>query len=72
MKRVITLPGGRVVTIGEYVRSWRILKTLPPDREVARWTWHPVSAGEILRDIRRGIHDRINQAAAYSKRGTAG
>ena len=61
MKYTVKLPDGRDVTLREYVRSWRILKTLPPDREVARFAWYPMQAAEILRELRRGMHDRINR-----------
>jgi len=60
--RVITLPSGRSVTLGEFVRSWRLLQTLPAGRDIDRgWNWYPESAGEILRQISRGVHDRINR-----------
>jgi hypothetical protein len=58
--RVITLPGGRSVTLGEYVRSWRVLKTMPAGASVAGWDWHPVRAGDILREIAYGVMDRVN------------
>ena len=61
MKRTVKLPNGRCVTLGEYVRSWRILKTLPPTREVTRFFDWPEPAADILRELRRGIHDRINR-----------
>ena len=53
-KYYITLPGGRRVTMGEYVRSWKALKTMPPNAEVANWTWYPVKARDILRQIMSG------------------
>jgi hypothetical protein len=57
----IGLPDGRHVLIPEYVRSWRILLTIPPDRSVANWSHFPTSAREILASISAGIHDRINR-----------
>jgi hypothetical protein len=64
MTRVITLPSGRQVTLAEYVRSWKVLKTLPADRYVAGFSWFERKASEILKEIRYGVHDRINQRAA--------
>ena len=58
---VITKPNGHVVTIGEYVRSWKQLLTMPANAEVSDWEWYPVTVASILSDIRRGIFDRINQ-----------
>lgn len=59
-KRYITLPGGRKCGLGEYVRSWKALKALPPETYVANWTWFEVRADSILKEIRYGVHDRIN------------
>lgn len=67
-KRMITLPSGRRITIGEYVRSCRILKTMDLDDEVAKWEWYPCKVSHILHDIRWGIHDRINQGIPYVNR----
>ena len=61
IQRVITLPGGRQVTLGEYVRSWKALKHLPPDTTIERWSWSHNDAAHILRAIHAGIHDRINR-----------
>ena len=57
----IKLPGGRQVLLCEYLRSWRKLKSLPPQNQVANWEWYPVSAGDILRGISAGIDDRISR-----------
>ena len=59
--RVIGLPSGRKVTLGEYVRSWRALKTVSPDKPIANWSHCDTRAGEILREIAFGVHDRINR-----------
>lgn len=58
--RVITLPNGRQVSLGEYVRSWRILKTLPAHATVAGWSHFPETAAYILAEIRFGVMDRVN------------
>ena len=59
--RVITLPSGRDVTLAEYCRSWRALQVVPADAPIDRWSWAHNSAGHILREIRHGIHERINR-----------
>lgn len=59
--KVITLPNGHAVSLRCYVDSWKILLTLPPSQQVTGWSWYPESAGEILRNISFGVHDRINQ-----------
>lgn len=56
----IALPNSRRVTIGEYVRSWRQLKTLPPGKSVAGFNYFPASAHTILRELSFGVQDRIN------------
>ena len=61
MKRTITLPNGRAVALGEYVRSWKRLQQLPSSCQVAHWSHFPNTAGQILAEIRFGIHDRINR-----------
>lgn len=56
----IRLPNGRSVAVAEYVRSWRILRQMEPDNRVAGFGHFPMPASEILRDLRYGMHDRIN------------
>jgi len=64
MKRVIVLPNGHQVTLGEYVRSWKAIQALHESgqgrRLVANWGHFPTAASEILGAIRRGVMDRIN------------
>ena len=67
MNRVIRLPGGRAVSLAEYVRSWKVIKTMPPAQEVRGWTWHPVPAGEILAQMRASILDRMNIRAGLDR-----
>lgn len=64
--KVIVLPSGRSVTLGEYVRSWRTLKGLPAETSIDRWEWYPVSASRVLSAIRYGVHDRINKRGGIS------
>lgn len=61
MRHTIGLPDGRSVSVREYVRSWRVLRTLSPDRLVNGFYWYPETASIILRALRVGMHDRINR-----------
>jgi hypothetical protein len=68
MAYAIGLPNGRKCSIPTYIASWRALKALPADAEVKGWEWYPVPAGDVLRELRAGIHDRINRKdPAYGK-----
>lgn len=57
----VALPGGRHILIEEYLRSWKALIGMPPNRSVHGWDWFDVSVGDILSKISAGIHDRINR-----------
>lgn len=59
--KVITLPNGTRLRLGDYCQAWKRLKTLPPETEISGWEWYPVEARHILREIRRGVTDRINR-----------
>lgn len=48
------------MTLGQYVAAWKMLLTLPPEREIKDWSWFPVTVADVLRDIRCGVRDRIN------------
>lgn len=69
MKHYIILPNGRKVTVGEYTRSWKILKQLPLDRIIClgnqttkgAFSYFPETAQQILERIKFGVHDRINK-----------
>lgn len=71
MRRTIRLPAiDRVVPLGVYVAAIRRAKAAP-DQEFKHGlsTWWPTSGAEILRQFRRGMHERINAAIPYSARG---
>jgi hypothetical protein len=72
--RYVTLPSGRRVTLGAYVRAWKRALAIAagdPDAWVPNaygdGFGYPISA--ILRTFREGMHDRINQAVPASERG---
>ena len=62
--QVIRLPSGRRVTMGQYLAAWRKLKATPPNLKLRDWDHYPTAASEIMAEIRRGVHDRINRRGA--------
>jgi hypothetical protein len=68
-RRVVTVPTGRRVGLAEYVRSWQVLRGLPPDTEVRGWEWYPLPVREVLAALRRGMHDRISRHLPWYQRG---
>ena len=62
MKRVIYLPQGRQVTLGDYVRAWKLAITAPTGAVFTKaFNWYPETKTDVLREFRRGLHDRINR-----------
>ena len=57
----IRLPSGRSVRLPVYVQAWRALLTLDPEVQLNDWWYWPVPAHQVLREIRRGVHNRINR-----------
>ncbi len=60
-KRYITLPNGNRCGLPIYVKAWRTLKAARPDEQIKGWGHFATDAKSILRDIRCGVHDRINK-----------
>lgn len=60
--RVITVPNGRRVTLGQYAQAWRAL--LQPETDlnemVKGWDYFALEGKYVLRDMRHGLQDRIN------------
>lgn len=62
--------GGRVVTLGAYVRAIKTAKANPNTTfSEGLTTWWPTTGQEIMTQFSSGLHDRINQAIPYSQRG---
>lgn len=62
MKRVVYLPQGRQVTLGDYVRAWKLAITAPEGAVFTKaFNWYPETKCDVLREFRRGLHDRINR-----------
>ena len=59
--KAIRLPSGRCVPVGTYAKAWRKLRDMDPKTPVAGWDHFPTTAGEILREMSRGLMDRIHR-----------
>ena len=58
------------VSLGAYVRQIKIAKAHPnAEFKHGLTCWWPCTGAEIMRQFRRGMHDRINQRIPYSQRG---
>lgn len=60
--RYFVTPIGRRVSPKRMGEALRIMRA-NPDGEYAGWNWFPTSGAAIIRDVRRGIDDRINMRA---------
>jgi hypothetical protein len=63
-RRYITLGGGRQVSLGVYVRAWRTVLAASPSASFAGSPCDarcPADRAQILREFRKGLHDRINR-----------
>jgi len=56
-------PEGRAVSIRAMGAALRAIRS-NPDAEYPGWNWFPTPGHFILREFRRGMHDRINLRAA--------
>jgi hypothetical protein len=62
MQRVVYLPGRRHVSLSSYVKAWTTALAAPPEATFQTgFNWYPETREEILREFRRGLHDRINR-----------
>ncbi len=67
--RLVTIPGGRKVSLAQYVQTWKLLRAAPPALEFRGWNWFPTPAHMILASLRRGLHDRISLGVPAHLRG---
>jgi hypothetical protein len=71
MPRTVYLPAiERRVSLSAYVAAIKTAKA-NPDQEFKHGltTWWPTTGREIVAQYRAGMHDRINQAIPYHRRG---
>ena len=62
MKRVVYLPGGKYVSLSGYAAAWRTALAAEPGTTFKTgFNWYPENREDILREFRRGLHDRINR-----------
>lgn len=61
MINAFRLPNGRLVTIKSYVKAWKTLRSMDPNAMIPGWDDFPTEAWRVLREMRRGMHDRINR-----------
>jgi hypothetical protein len=69
--RVIYVPGiERSVSLSAYVAAVKLAKA-NADKEFKHGltTWWPTKGHEIVRQFRRGMHERISDATPYRSRG---
>lgn len=61
--RYVTLGDKRRVPLGAYVAAWRAVLAAPADQRTDRSLCErfPSTAGDVLREFRDGLHDRINR-----------
>jgi hypothetical protein len=57
----VTLPNGKRCGLGVYVAAWRTILSLAPDTMLPGFDHFPSAARDVLRDLRNGMHDRINR-----------
>lgn len=59
----VTLGDGLRVALGAYVQTWREVRAMAPGQSLDRSLTDrgSSSAGEVLRQFRAGLHDRINR-----------
>jgi len=70
--RVITLPAlhNKQIPLGVYVEGVKRAKRHPGATfPHGLTTWWPTTGAEILRQFRRGMHERINDRIPYMERG---
>lgn len=63
--RVFKTPEGRTVSIATMAKALRAIRA-NPDVEYAGWNWFSTPGHFILREFRRGLHDRINRRASLA------
>ena len=64
--RVFRLPNGRNVRARTIMNALRVIRA-NPDADYPGWDWFSVPGHFIIREVQRGIDDRINMRAAIAK-----
>ncbi len=64
--RAFKTPEGRAVSIATMARALRAIRQ-NPGADYPGWDWFTVPGHYILKEFRRGLHDRINRRGALSR-----
>ncbi len=70
-QRTVRLGSGRRVSLGDYVRAWRIALAAPANtwfRETP-CSWAGGDRAQVLREFRKGLDDRINRHVPHYGKG---
>lgn len=72
--RAFTLPSGRRVSVLQYLIIWHTCRTcerrgVDPAVQAGQWDAFPTTASRTLRDLRAGLHDRINRQLPHFGQG---
>lgn len=62
--RVVTLGGGRRVTLAAYMKAVRVAKAHPNHLFPEGFNGWAQTGAEVVATFREGLHDRINQRGA--------
>lgn len=68
-QRIITIPNGKRVPLGAYVKTWKQLKIMDPDDEVNGWEWFSVKVRDVLNDMSDAAERRLNSGIPCTMRG---
>lgn len=63
-QRFVTLGNGQKVTLGQYTSAWKTARAMNPETGVRGTPSDPSgggTAGDFVREMRAGMHDRINK-----------
>jgi hypothetical protein len=64
--RAFYTPEGRAVSIRTMAKALRTIRAAP-EKDYPGWNWFATPGHFILREFRRGLHDRINQRGDLRK-----
>lgn len=64
--RCFKLPSGRYVRARTLINALREIRKAP-ERDYQGWDWFPVRGDWIIREVLRGVDDRINRRKALSE-----
>lgn len=63
--RAFATPEGRAVSVRQMAKALRAIRA-NPGADYPGWNWFPTPGHFIIREFRRGMHDRINLRASQA------